>query len=83
MSENSINSNNENDNDFNPFNVIYIMKKLLTMDDEKYSNYILNNIDNFLIESDKAEIQEIMNKTYEKNNSAIKEIFGNNNTHLV
>ena len=83
MSENSINSNNENDNDFNPFNVIYIMKKLLTMDDEKYSNYIFNNIDNFLIESDKAEIQEIMNKTYEKNNSAIKEIFGNNNSFIA
>ena len=60
-----------NDNKYiNPFNIIYLIKKLFTIEDKKYSEYIFNNIDNYFIENDK-EIKEILNKNEENSNDIL------------
>jgi hypothetical protein len=65
-------NNNVNPNDnknINPFNIIYLINKLFSIEDKKISEHIFNNADNFFVENDKLEIKEILNK--KKDNSQI------------
>ena len=65
-------NSNPNDNKYiNPFNIIYLINKLFTIEDKKYSEYIFNNIYNYFIENDQLEITEILNKNKEKSNDIL------------